>query len=87
MLALLLVTFIARYLPRPGEWHRHGVKAQPLHLTPDLKRLVWSYSLAGFGYILPATFLSQMAALRFPAVYSPSLSGRYLARHRWWELR
>ncbi|MGG7444864.1 YbfB/YjiJ family MFS transporter [Kosakonia oryzendophytica] len=66
VLALLLVTFIARYLPRPGEWHRPGVKAQPLHLTPDLKRLVWSYSLAGFGYILPATFLSQMAALRFP---------------------
>ncbi len=35
-------------------------------LTADLKRLVWSYSLAGFGYILPATFLSQMAAVRFP---------------------
>ncbi|KNC92922.1 hypothetical protein GM31_21300, partial [Trabulsiella odontotermitis] len=26
----------------------------------------WSYSLAGYGYILPATFLSQMAAHRFP---------------------
>ena len=35
-------------------------------LTADLTRLVWSYSLAGFGYILPATFLSQMAAVRFP---------------------
>ena len=35
-------------------------------LTPQLKRLVWSYSLAGFGYILPATFLSQMASARFP---------------------
>ncbi|WP_342324400.1 YbfB/YjiJ family MFS transporter [Kosakonia sp. BYX6] len=66
VLALLLVVIIARYLPRPGEWHRPGEKPQPLHLTPDLKRLVWSYSLAGFGYILPATFLSQMAALRFP---------------------
>ena len=39
---------------------------EPLLLTPALKRLVWSYSLAGFGYILPATFLSQMAAARFP---------------------
>lgn len=66
VLALLLVVIIARYLPKPGEWHRPGEKPQPLHLTPDLKRLVWSYSLAGFGYILPATFLSQMAALRFP---------------------
>ncbi|MCZ3381046.1 MULTISPECIES: YbfB/YjiJ family MFS transporter [Kosakonia] len=66
VLALLLVALIARYLPRPGEWHRPGEKPQPLQLTTDLKRLVWSYSLAGFGYILPATFLSQMAALRFP---------------------
>lgn len=66
VLALLLVALIARYLPRPGEWHRAGTQPQPLHLTANLKRLVWSYSLAGFGYILPATFLSQMAALRFP---------------------
>src|SRR5690606_10726292 len=57
---------IARWLPRPGQLHRSGDKPQPLTLTPDIKRLVWSYSLAGFGYILPATFLSQMAAQRFP---------------------
>lgn len=66
VLALVLVVLIARYLPRPGQLHRSGVQPEPLHLTIDLKRLVWSYSLAGFGYILPATFLSQMAALRFP---------------------
>lgn len=66
VLALILIVFIGRYLPRPGQLHRSGEQPQPLHLTPDLKRLVWSYSLAGFGYILPATFLSQMAALRFP---------------------
>lgn len=66
VLALLLVALIARFLPRPGEWHRPGVQPQPLTLTADLQRLVWSYSLAGFGYILPATFLSQMAAQRFP---------------------
>ncbi|XWJ88903.1 YbfB/YjiJ family MFS transporter [Phytobacter ursingii] len=66
VLALVLVAFIARYLPRPGQLHRSGAQPEPLHLTTNLKRLVWSYSLAGFGYILPATFLSQMAALRFP---------------------
>lgn len=66
VLALLLVVLVARYLPRPGQLHRSGAQPEPLHLTTDLKRLVWSYSLAGFGYILPATFLSQMAALRFP---------------------
>nr|WP_054179204.1 YbfB/YjiJ family MFS transporter [Trabulsiella odontotermitis] len=66
LLAMVLVAFIARWLPKPGELHRSGVKTEPLQLTPNLKRLVWSYSLAGYGYILPATFLSQMAAHRFP---------------------
>ncbi|MDF3006915.1 MAG: transporter [Enterobacter kobei] len=66
VLALVLIALIARWLPRPGQLHRSSDKPQPLTLTPDIKRLVWSYSLAGFGYILPATFLSQMAAQRFP---------------------
>lgn len=66
VLALVLVAWIARWLPRPGELHRSGEKPQPLVLTTNLRRLVWSYSLAGFGYILPATFLSQMATQRFP---------------------
>lgn len=66
VLALLLVVMIGRWLPRPGELHRSGEQPQPLTLTRNLRRLVWSYSLAGFGYILPATFLSQMASQRFP---------------------
>lgn len=66
VMALVLVILIARYLPRPGDLHRSGEKPQPLTMTSDIRRLVLSYSLAGFGYILPATFLSQMAAARFP---------------------
>jgi MFS family permease len=66
VLALLLVLLIARNLPRRGELHRPETAPEPLVLTSGLKKLVWSYSLAGFGYILPATFLSQMAASRFP---------------------
>lgn len=66
VLALILVALIARNLPRAGELHRPETAPEPLVLTPGLKKLVWSYSLAGFGYILPATFLSQMAAARFP---------------------
>lgn len=66
LLSLLLMAFVSRWLPRPGDFHRSGTKPEPLQLTADLRRLVWSYSLAGFGYILPATFLSQMAAARFP---------------------
>lgn len=66
LLALLLIAAIARFLPRTGQLHRPDQAASPLVLNGDLKRLVMSYSLAGFGYILPATFLSQMAAARFP---------------------
>lgn len=62
----MLIALVARYLPRAGQLHRPGSAPEPLVLTKNLKRLVWSYSLAGFGYILPATFLSQMAAVRFP---------------------
>lgn len=66
LLALILITLIARDLPRKGQLHRPETAPEPLVLTTGLKKLVWSYSLAGFGYILPATFLSQMAAARFP---------------------
>ncbi|MGS4679056.1 YbfB/YjiJ family MFS transporter [Enterobacter soli] len=66
VLALILVTLVARYLPRGGQLHRPETAPEPLVLTTNLRRLVWSYSLAGFGYILPATFLSQMAVARFP---------------------
>ncbi|WP_277977215.1 YbfB/YjiJ family MFS transporter [Pantoea endophytica] len=66
LLALLLIAAIARFLPRTGQLHRPDQAASPLVLNGNLKRLVLSYSLAGFGYILPATFMSQMAAARFP---------------------
>jgi len=66
VMALLLIAVIARFLPRTGQLHRPSEAPAPLVLNGDLKRLVLSYSLAGFGYILPATFLSQMAAARFP---------------------
>lgn len=75
VLALILIALIARNLPRKGQLHRPESQPQPLTLTPGLKRLVWSYSLAGFGYILPATFLSQMAAARFP--------GSFMAQFVW----
>jgi len=65
-LALVLVALISRNLPRKGELHRANIVSERLVMSPALKRLVLSYSLAGFGYILPATFFSQMANARFP---------------------
>ncbi|WP_434525358.1 YbfB/YjiJ family MFS transporter [Photorhabdus asymbiotica] len=65
ILALILSVYVSRHLPRRGELHHSQAEVKKLILTPAIKRLVWSYSLAGFGYILPATFLSQMASERF----------------------
>lgn len=65
-LALIFSLYISCHIPRTGQWHRPVGEIKKLQLTPEIKRLVWSYGLAGFGYILPATFLSQMAAQRFP---------------------
>lgn len=64
--AAALIAIISRNLPRSGTLV-HPTQAVSLpRLSLPLKKLVWRYSLAGFGYILPATFLSQMAAQRFP---------------------
>lgn len=65
--ALILVVCVTKNFPRKGELHRSDAPVQaPLVMTRNIKRLIVSYSLAGFGYILPATFLSQMAVQRFP---------------------
>jgi MFS family permease len=64
--ALVIIASITLNLPRGGALKSRAPIAAIPHLTPALKKLLWSYSLAGFGYILPATFLSQMAAQRFP---------------------
>lgn len=78
VLALVLIALVARYLPRSGPLHRPGSAPEPLVLTADLTRLVWSYSLAGFGYILRRPFCRKWRPCVFPAACLPSLSGRFL---------
>ncbi|MBP6562138.1 MAG: YbfB/YjiJ family MFS transporter [Neisseriaceae bacterium] len=63
---LLLALTSWRYLPKRGAFTPAAGQVTKLMLTPALRRLVVAYGLAGFGYILPATFLSQMAVARFP---------------------
>ncbi|MCL6723214.1 YbfB/YjiJ family MFS transporter [Enterobacter sp. J706] len=48
-------------------------KNKPEPPGPDLKPLLVAYTLAGFGYILPATFLSQMAHSVFSAGHQAAL--------------
>ncbi|AZG98076.1 TPA: YbfB/YjiJ family MFS transporter [Proteus mirabilis] len=66
VLAFICAIYVSYHLPKPWSINREQVKAEPLILTPAMKRLILGYTFAGFGYILPATFLSQMATERFP---------------------
>lgn len=51
----------------PQEIHRaQAANDAPFRWSPALKKLLVTYTLAGFGYILPATFLSQLANVMFP---------------------
>ncbi|GKX57207.1 MFS transporter [Leminorella grimontii] len=67
VVALALACAVSANFPRSGDMHRaQSAVLPPAAVGGRIRRLVWSYSLAGFGYILPATFLSQMASVRFP---------------------
>ncbi|MDR6354850.1 MFS family permease [Pseudomonas psychrotolerans] len=45
----------------------------PAKRSPAFNRLILAYGLVGVGYILPATFLSQMAASRFHGQWQADL--------------
>lgn len=47
--------------------------AAPTKRSPAFNRLILAYGLVGVGYILPATFLSQMAASRFHGQWQADL--------------
>ncbi|QAV24138.1 YbfB/YjiJ family MFS transporter [Proteus hauseri] len=68
-LAFICAIYVSYHLPKPWLMSRDETKVEPLTLTIPMKKLIWGYTFAGFGYILPATFLSQMAAERFPGSF------------------
>jgi len=63
--ALLISLCIARSLPVEFG-PKKGTVTQSQPVNADMKKLIGIYTLAGFGYILPATFLSQMSHNLFP---------------------
>ncbi|WP_312239768.1 YbfB/YjiJ family MFS transporter [Pantoea sp.] len=65
VVALIASLAIWRYLPAETEPARSET-AEKERVGSGLKKLVLVYGLAGFGYILPATFLAQMAHSTFP---------------------
>ncbi|MGK6325880.1 YbfB/YjiJ family MFS transporter [Erwinia sp. DT-104] len=59
VVATIAALMIFTRLPKTLATANGKIKPEPLNR--NLKLLLAAYSLAGFGYILPATFLSQMA--------------------------
>ncbi|MDM3770112.1 YbfB/YjiJ family MFS transporter, partial [Proteus mirabilis] len=59
VLAFICAIYESYHLPKPWSINREQVIVEPLILTPAMKKLIWGFTFAGFGYILPATFLSQ----------------------------
>jgi MFS family permease/uncharacterized membrane protein YuzA (DUF378 family) len=62
LVALGMTLLILPALPRVTTAHAAASKRP---LSPRMRRLAAAYALVGMGYIIPATFLSQMASARF----------------------
>ncbi|MDB5980660.1 MAG: rane protein [Pseudomonas sp.] len=74
---LLMLVAILPALPQPhklvAEPVQQAAKAPHVEHHKGLPRLVWAYGLVGLGYILPATFLSQMASAQFQGQWQADL--------------
>ena len=69
---LLMLMLILPFLPQPSP---SASATQPANGSSNagIARLGWTYALYGLGYIIPATFLSQMASARFHGLWQADL--------------
>lgn len=63
--ALLMLLAVLPFLPRPQASAPTTAALAPQPPTREIARLGLIYALYGIGYIIPATFMSQMASARF----------------------
>ena len=71
---LLMLLGILPILPRPRAYEpANSMADQPAPLGQSIARLGLVYGLYGIGYIIPATFLSQMANARFQGQWQADL--------------
>ena len=71
--ALIMLLAILPMLPTPAAQPSPSVTVAPSARTPGISRLGAIYGLYGLGYIIPATFLSQMANARFHGQWQADL--------------
>ena len=70
VVALVMLLAILPFLPKPTSTVTHTTSAGS---NGSIAHLCWIYFLYGLGYIIPATFLSQMASAQFKGAWQADL--------------
>ena len=70
VVALVMLLVVLPFLPQPAPAVTHATHAGS---NESIAHLCWIYFLYGLGYIIPATFLSQMASAQFKGAWQADL--------------
>ncbi|NVZ51000.1 MFS transporter [Pseudomonas sp. B6002] len=70
VVALVMLLAVLPFLPQPSAAATH---ATHVGNNESIAHLCWIYFLYGLGYIIPATFLSQMASAQFKGAWQADL--------------
>ncbi|PHN18423.1 MFS transporter [Pseudomonas sp. ICMP 460] len=70
VVALVMLLAILPFLPQPTV---NSAPASSVGSNQSIAHLCWVYFLYGLGYIIPATFLSQMATAQFDGAWQADL--------------
>ncbi len=71
VVALVMLLVILPFLPKPDRGAPQS--SAPAERNGSIAHLGWIYLLYGLGYIIPATFLSQMASAQFKGAWQADL--------------
>ncbi len=72
VVALLMLLVILPLLPKPDRGQAQSISSTT-EANGSIAHLGWIYLLYGLGYIIPATFLSQMASAQFKGAWQADL--------------
>jgi predicted MFS family arabinose efflux permease len=73
IVALVMLLAILPFLPKPSATGSPVASHTDVASNGSITHLCWIYVLYGLGYIIPATFLSQMASAQFKGAWQADL--------------
>ncbi|WP_458375742.1 MFS transporter [Pseudomonas pergaminensis] len=73
VVALVMLLAILPFLPKPSAAASPVAGHSDVGTNGSIAHLCWIYVLYGLGYIIPATFLSQMASAQFKGAWQADL--------------